>query len=116
MPISALSHATGDDHFTVTLNDTERAAFEDLSHPRNMTILPGGVSGIQNNYNFANLTAAIAYTDTLPPSLLSAAFYAKNSTLDFQLDERILPTPSGNIVINRAMAPAASPSPPVKTT
>ncbi len=112
MGVSALSHTTGNDSFTMTLNDTERAAFEDLSHPRNMTILPGGISGVQNNYNFANLTAAITYTDMLPPSLISAAFYAENSTLDFQIDERILPTPSGNIVINRAMAPAASPSHP----
>ena len=112
MPISALSHITGGGYFTVTLNTTERAAFEDLSHPRNMTILPGGISGIQNNYNFANLTAAIAYTDMLPPSLLSAAFYAGNSTLDFQLDERILPTSSGNMVINKAMVPEASPSHP----
>ena len=112
MSVSVLSHVIGSDSFTISLNATERAAFEDLSHPRNVTILPGGVSGIQGNHNFANLTAAIAYTDMLPPSLISAAFYAENSTLDFQLDERILPTASGNIVINRAMVPETPPSHP----
>ena len=104
MPISALSHATGGGYFTVTLNATERAAFEDLSHPRNMTILPGGISGLQNNYNAANLTAAISYSDDAPPAISYATFYPANDTLAVKLDERILPTISGNIMINDSSA------------
>ena len=115
MPISALSHVTRGGYFTVTLNTTERAAFEDLSHPRNMTILPGGISGIQNNYNAANLTAAISYSDDAPPAISYATFYPANDTLAVKLDERILPTSSGNIMLNDTsvtITPSGSPSHP----
>ena len=52
-----------------------------MSHPRSVTILPGGVSDLSSSQNAANLTMAISYSDTAPPSISYGMFYSANDTL-----------------------------------
>ena len=97
---------------TATLNSTQKATFENLTHPRNVTIQPGGITDIWNNANTDILTYAISYTDTTPPSIEHAILRPANNTITIQANELILPISPSNITIhdtsNKTLIPSGT--------
>ena len=87
-------------YLDVTLNSTQKAAFENLNHPRNVAIQPGGIIDIWNNNNTAHLSAAISYTgDTTKPSLTSATYGSITNILNLTISERLGPYDDTKIIL-----------------
>ena len=77
-------------YLSVTLNSTQKATFENLNHPRNVAIQPGGITDIWNNANTGHLSVAISYTtDSAPPTLSSALYTTSTGILNITLNERL---------------------------
>ena len=85
--VAAASIVHGTDAFRITLNDT--AAFEGLGTPAHVIITPGGLADLWGNANAANLTGAISYPDTQPPTIRSATYDAASNVLTVSFDEAI---------------------------
>ena len=84
----------------MTLNPTQRSAFEDLAYPRNATISPGGVTDIWNNTSAATLTRTISYTgNAAPPALNDATYDTATHALNITLSERLGDYDSTKIVL-----------------
>ena len=72
---------------TATLNSTQKTAFVGLVHPRNITILPGGVTDLGDNTNAGSLRGPILYDDTGRPTYVSGTYYTGNGTLTMRFSE-----------------------------
>ena len=97
---------------TATLNSTQKMSFENLTHPRNVTIQPSAITDIWNNPNTDTLTYAISYADTTPPQIERATLQPANNTMTIRANERILPILSNNIIINdtsKTLIPSGTP-------
>ena len=87
---------------TMTLNSTKKAAFEGLSHPRNVTIQAGGVVDIWNRANQESLTLTASYDETIPPTLSSAKYSSATGVLTLTLSERLdLPDKSNAVLYDK---------------
>ena len=95
LAISAVTHMSGSDSFAVTLANDAKAAFEGMPHPRHLIITLGGLTDIWDNSNTANLTSAISYSDTMPPSIKSATYNMTSGKMTVSLSEDVLP-PAGD--------------------
>ena len=84
---------------TMTLNATAKAGFEDLSHPRNIAILSGGVTDLWGNSNAANLTSAISDDDDTPPTISSAKYATATGMLNLTLSEDLAAHDSTKITL-----------------
>ena len=76
-------------YLNTTLYSTQKLSFENLDHPRNIAIQPGGITDIWNNTNTAHLSAAISGDDSTPPGLTAASYAASTGILTVALSERL---------------------------
>ncbi len=84
---------------TATLSGSAKAGFEDLNHPRNVAVLSGGVTDIWGNSNTANLTSAISYDDTAPPTISSSRYAVASGALNVTLSEDLAGHDSTKMVL-----------------
>ena len=84
---------------TATLSGSNRTAFENMSHPRNVTILHGGVTDIWGNA--ARITSAVS-GDVVPPKLSAATYYTGNSTIFLEFSELLSTHESSRIALHNS--------------
>ena len=84
---------------TLTLNSTKKAAFEGLSHPRNVTIQAGGVVDIWNRANQKPLTLTASYDETTPPTLSSTKYSSTTGVLTLTLSEMLDLPDTSNVIL-----------------
>ena len=84
---------------TVTMSGGNKTAFENLSHPRKVSILAGGTYDIWNRTNAAPLSLHISYTDAIPPTLSSARYASSTGVLTLALSERLTLSGSSSVIL-----------------
>ena len=76
-------------YLNTTLDSTQKLSFENLNHPRNIAIQPGGITDIWNNTNTVHLSMTITDDDSTPPTLSSASYTTSTGILNITINERL---------------------------
>ena len=84
---------------TATLAGSDRSAFESLTSPRSVAVLPGGTVDIWGNANASPLSSTVS-GDTVPPRLTAATYYTGNSTVLLEFSESLGSHDSTKIILS----------------